>query len=995
MSTFLTNINYQSQHNKQPSLSPPKQQQPETHQDKQQTQTQIDITTKPPFEQLKIIEEKYLNFSIEQNTKNSDFEKIESKYLSIIIDKYNTYNSNKFTISTLKSQYSDLLKKIQKELTLYYSPGSHILTQYDNEISSLKKIIKQKTYEMDVYKHMHDKLYHKNYLIKKRVDTEIKTEGIITKQHSSYKIIQSQALLTCAGHNQKLDLMKQYYDSQVEQNKTLLLKKAKIVNNLDYQIEELKIKMKQFDDEIKELNNKQIDIQKQINDKQHQLQLIQNDYLIQRKDYHNDCIKLRKMLSFSNIKNINDLINIFNTQSGHIESLRSQFTLYNKEIIKQQEQLTKYENEIGELNIKMQDKDIKAKRKDKEVQQQKNITFLKNQLTNAENETNNVNMKIKSKICHLQSIVAFCRKGIMKIINELSSTKPVYCCYNNNGDMYCSSNNVNYGLNKFLDLMLNKNKDVSLDVGNIDMNLQHILITVCYLISLFSNYFATFYYNATDNIHKADIKAEELAIIEEQQHQKQLHYYHNNSSNSNSKFYNNSNHSHHSNAMIKKDECVQIKNLFDEHIADKYYMNLNGLINQIENKNRTLKIKEQELLNNLNMNDGEHNNNNNDDHVYNGSNSNNNNTNKDKNELYDKFMSYLDKEGINVGNSNSNSNNNAQTSTNRKHSIITYKHEKQTKKLKQNSYTIDASKRRSSSTMKSHNNIHNNNNNLEHSMSLSSTYFSSTLNNNNKSFIHNHPKKVIDIMKKYQNDLTSQDAIKKNQKPKLTKASSLLQPIISPSISKNILNRTLSHKHTNIRHKISSLDKLAFPRKKIYYYYDNEEPDITEVEEEKERIDNILKENEELNTKRNEYKYFKDNKEMAGIFKRLNDLRSLDLEYSKKKDSLNPEENPYEIFFNFERKYLKKDKLYHKRFKHLDPNKEAHSMRESLQKKESTMLSNNDSQQVDSYNSYIKKTSQVMNDNNNNISQGINRKHQILSNNLHKIFNISLNYLPN
>jgi hypothetical protein len=395
------------------------------------------------------------------------------------------------------------------------------------------------------------------------------------------------------------------------------------------------------------------------------------------------------------------------------------------------------------------------------------------------------------------------------------------------------------------------------------------------------------------------------------------------------------------------------------------------------------------------MNDSEHNNNNTNEHGYNCSNSNNNNnTNKDKNELYYKFMSYLDKEGINVGNSNSN--NNAQTSTNRKHSIITYKHEKQSKKLKQSSYTIDASKRRSSSTMKSHNNIHNN---FEHSMSLSSTYFSSTLNNNNKSFIHNHPKKVIDIMKKYQNDLTSQDAIKKNPKPKLTKASSLLQPIISPSISKNILNRTLSQKHTNIRHKISSLDKLAYPRKKIYYYYDNEEPDITEVEEEKERIDYILKESEELNTKRNEYKYFKDNKEMAGIFKRLNDLRSLDLEYSKKKDSLNPEENPYEIFFNFERKYLKKDKLYHKRFKHLDPNKEAHSMRESLQKKESTMLSNNDSQQVDSYNSYVKKTSQVMNDNNNNnnISQGSssNKKHQILSNNLHKIFNISFNYLPN
>ena len=300
---------------------------------------------------------------------------------------------------------------------------------------------------MDVYKHMHDKLYHKNYLIKKRVDTEIKTESVITKQHSSYKIIQSQALLTCGGHNQKLDLMKQYYESQVEHNKAALLKKAKIVNNLDYQIEELKIKMKQFDDEIKEINSKQMEMQKQINDKQHQLNLIQNDYLIQRKDHHSDWIKLRKMLSFSKIKHINELIHIFNTQSGHIESLRSQFTLSNKEILKKQEQLTKYELEIEELTVRMQDKDVKAKRKDKEIQQQKDIMRLKNQLTNAENETNNVNIKIKSKVCQLQTIVSFCRKGIIKIIQELTNIKPAYC-YNSNSDIH--SNNVAYDLTKFL-----------------------------------------------------------------------------------------------------------------------------------------------------------------------------------------------------------------------------------------------------------------------------------------------------------------------------------------------------------------------------------------------------------------------------------------------------------------------------------------------------------------------------------------------------------------
>ena len=67
-----------------------------------------------PTKTLNIVEENYLNYTIEQNTKYSDIDRIQEKYINLAIQKYETFNRNKATIQKLKDEYKEVLEKIQK-----------------------------------------------------------------------------------------------------------------------------------------------------------------------------------------------------------------------------------------------------------------------------------------------------------------------------------------------------------------------------------------------------------------------------------------------------------------------------------------------------------------------------------------------------------------------------------------------------------------------------------------------------------------------------------------------------------------------------------------------------------------------------------------------------------------------------------------------------------------------------------------------------------------
>ena len=83
---------------------------------------------------------------------------------------------------------------------------------------------------------------------------------------------------------------------------------------------------------------------------------------------------------------------------------------------------------------------------------------------------------------------------------------------------------------------------------------------------------------------------------------------------------------------------------------------------------------------------------------------------------------------------------------------------------------------------------------------------------------------------------------------------------------------------------------------------------ISEEYEENEKKKNIELRKKILEENRNKTRSFKDNPEMALIYKRMNDLYFLQLSYLRNKKEFGADDFK-EIYFNFQRKYMNKNKF--------------------------------------------------------------------------------------
>ena len=114
-----------------------------------------------------------------------------------------------------------------------------LMKNYHKQIKETALAIKVKSHEQEAYIHSYNRLYHSNILIKKRIENEIKYEAVSNKHYFEYKILKNHALLSF-NKESKFEKMKNFQELSNVHYKFNMLKKAKIVNTLDFHIEVIK-----------------------------------------------------------------------------------------------------------------------------------------------------------------------------------------------------------------------------------------------------------------------------------------------------------------------------------------------------------------------------------------------------------------------------------------------------------------------------------------------------------------------------------------------------------------------------------------------------------------------------------------------------------------------------------------------------------------------------------------------------------------------------------
>ena len=189
----------------------------------------------------KEIQNEFLNFLIEKETKYADIEKIESYYLTQTYEKKKKFNQNQLLIQKKHQEYKDLLLTIAEILIGQYSVlNTSFIEYYQLAIKKLEHQIKVKEHEKEVYSNTYNRLYHNNFMIKKRIDLELSYETVSDRQFIQYKILKNQAERNYNKQQKLLNSMKNYSEKSKMKFQDDRNQKAKKINRLEYEVQLIK-----------------------------------------------------------------------------------------------------------------------------------------------------------------------------------------------------------------------------------------------------------------------------------------------------------------------------------------------------------------------------------------------------------------------------------------------------------------------------------------------------------------------------------------------------------------------------------------------------------------------------------------------------------------------------------------------------------------------------------------------------------------------------------
>ena len=204
------------------------------------------------------LKQNFLDFLIQDQTNFANLDQVYSFYSERAIENRKRYNDNLIKIQKLKEEEDELHKVIYVEVLKNYPIQKTALeTYYDAKISKLNSIVSIYNHNLDCYQNMYKRLYKANYLVKKRMEEEMKYDTVSQKQFEKYEILNNHALQTVKKQSSMLKNVQNFIDLTQATYKAEIMKKTKQFNELEFQVFTLKKDTNEIELKIQRLKNEQ------------------------------------------------------------------------------------------------------------------------------------------------------------------------------------------------------------------------------------------------------------------------------------------------------------------------------------------------------------------------------------------------------------------------------------------------------------------------------------------------------------------------------------------------------------------------------------------------------------------------------------------------------------------------------------------------------------------------------------------------------------------
>ena len=353
----------------------------------------------------KEIQNEFLNFLIEKETKYADIEKIESYYLTQTYEKKKKFNQNQLLIQKKHQEYKDLLLTIAEILIGQYSVlNTSFIEYYQLAIKKLEHQIKVKEHEKEVYSNTYNRLYHNNFMIKKRIDLELSYETVSDRQFIQYKILKNQAERNYNKQQKLLNSMKNYSEKSKMKFQDDRNQKAKKINRLEYEVQLIKKDSESLEKKLQNYKKKIDNVNKKLAICQQNIKNEKKEYLMIAKEYHQLNMNLIKIFKTLKVKKLEDVIINFNNIRDEYQNLKSSFYYYNTEIANLTGVLSKMDNELQNVNLKIE---IKIKNEKNEIYENQTTRQKIGKIKETIFNFKQMQSTYEKKICLLQTSINF------------------------------------------------------------------------------------------------------------------------------------------------------------------------------------------------------------------------------------------------------------------------------------------------------------------------------------------------------------------------------------------------------------------------------------------------------------------------------------------------------------------------------------------------------------------------------------------------------------
>ena len=336
------------------------------------------------------LENDYLHFLMETQLKYADISSIEQHYQTQIIKYHNQFNTNLHLIKSKQEENNKLKFSIETLLLTTYALDKEILEEhYNKTLNEIKLAIRTYEHNLQVYSHLKNRLHHQQFMIKKRIDLELRTDAKNTQQLNQFQILQVLAKSSNKDQVATMNKLKVIDSHSQKQYKAKEIEKTKQINALQYEIEMLKRDSEEYEKNLMIIKERNYELSQMVERHSEENKLVNDDYLSIKKEYYESKLKINLIMTYLKVKTIDELIYKFNIHNDTYKHFKNGYTFTNHELLSLHCYYSKLENKLQEIKSQIElEKQTKVPRSsynDKEIVIKEKAlssnTFINNELS--------------------------------------------------------------------------------------------------------------------------------------------------------------------------------------------------------------------------------------------------------------------------------------------------------------------------------------------------------------------------------------------------------------------------------------------------------------------------------------------------------------------------------------------------------------------------------------------------------------------------------------